>query len=114
MIDVLKSIVNYEALGMIESFKGTCFGHAFSKACKHSTFNERVCKGIRYVSIKTFQIDLQKCITWPKKSRKCKLEWMKVCITIGFRIGKLNTLVKTRYQMKVSYSISKKISFTRF
>jgi hypothetical protein len=27
----LKSVVNYEVLGLEESFNGTCFGHAFSK-----------------------------------------------------------------------------------
>jgi hypothetical protein len=70
MIDVLKSITNYETLGVIESFKDTCFGHAFSKACQHSTYDEKVCKGLRYVSINSIQIYLQKCITWPKKSRK--------------------------------------------
>jgi hypothetical protein len=103
MIDDLKSITNYEALGVIESFKGTCFGHAFSKACRHSTFDEKVCKGLRYVSIKSIQIDLQKCITWPKKSRKGKQEWMKAYITICLRFGKLNTLVKTRYKMQAFY-----------
>jgi hypothetical protein len=42
MIDALKSITNYEALGVIESFKGTCFGHEFSKACQHSHFKTLV------------------------------------------------------------------------
>jgi hypothetical protein len=31
---VLKSIIKYEVLGLDESFHGTCFGHAFSKACQ--------------------------------------------------------------------------------
>ncbi len=26
-------VMNCEVLGMEESFQGTCFGHAFSKAC---------------------------------------------------------------------------------
>jgi len=68
MTNVLKSITNHEALIVIESFKGTCFGYAFSKACQHSTSNEIFCKGFRYVSIEFVQIDLQKCITWHKKS----------------------------------------------
>jgi hypothetical protein len=46
MIDALKLITNYETLGVIKSFKGTCFGHAFSKASQHSTSNEKVCKGL--------------------------------------------------------------------
>jgi hypothetical protein len=66
MTNVLKSIINYETLGVIESFKGTCFGHASFRACQHSTFDEKVCKGLKYVSIKFVQIYLQKCITWPK------------------------------------------------
>ncbi len=35
MISGLKSIVNYESLGLEERFQGTCFGHAFSKACQY-------------------------------------------------------------------------------
>jgi hypothetical protein len=105
MTNVLKLITNYEALVVIESCKGTCFGHAFSKACQHSTFDEKVCKGFRYVSIKFVQIDLQKCITWPKKSRKGKQEWMKAYITICIGLGKLNTPVKTRYKMQAFYFI---------
>jgi hypothetical protein len=33
MIITLKSIANYEALGLEESYQGTCFGHAYSKSC---------------------------------------------------------------------------------
>ncbi len=58
MIVALKSIVNCEALGVTESFQGTCFGHAFSKACQHSTSNQKMCKGFKYVSIKFAQVDL--------------------------------------------------------
>jgi hypothetical protein len=35
MIGVLKYVVNFESLGLEESFQGTCFGHAFSKACQY-------------------------------------------------------------------------------
>jgi len=35
MITVLKVVVNYESFGLEESFKGTCFGHVFSKACQY-------------------------------------------------------------------------------
>ncbi len=31
MNDVLKLVVNCEALGLEESYKGTCFWHSFSK-----------------------------------------------------------------------------------
>jgi hypothetical protein len=33
MITALKAIVTCESLGLEESFQGTCFRHAFSKAC---------------------------------------------------------------------------------
>jgi hypothetical protein len=33
MTITLKSVVNYEALGLEESYQGTCFGHAYSKSC---------------------------------------------------------------------------------
>jgi len=50
MIIALKWVVDYEVLGVNESFQNTHFGHPFSKA---STFDERVCKGFIYVSIKS-------------------------------------------------------------
>jgi len=37
---------------------------------KYATIDEFFCKGLRYVSIKVAQGDLQKFITWPKKSGK--------------------------------------------
>ncbi len=70
MITALKSIVRCDMLGLEESFHGTCVGHAFSKGCWYATIKEKVCKDLRYVSIKFVEADLQKCITWPKKSRK--------------------------------------------
>ncbi len=48
----LKSIVNCKILGLKESFKETCFGHAFFKARQYITTHENVCKGFKYVSIK--------------------------------------------------------------
>jgi hypothetical protein len=44
-----------ETLGLQESFNGTCFGPAFSKTCQYVTTNEKVCKNLSYVSIKTTQ-----------------------------------------------------------
>jgi hypothetical protein len=34
MIVTLEFVVNYEILGLDESFQDTCFGHAFFKACQ--------------------------------------------------------------------------------
>jgi hypothetical protein len=42
MIVVSKLVVNYETLNVIESFLGTCFRHAFSKACQHSVYDKRM------------------------------------------------------------------------
>jgi hypothetical protein len=95
-----KLVVNYEAWSMIQSFIGTCFRHAFSKAFQHSTYDERVSKGIKYVSIKLVQVNLQKCITWPKKSKKGKHEWIKVYITTNLKPIKLNRQIKINIKYK--------------
>ncbi len=57
-ISVLKFVVNCESFGIEESLHGTCFGHAFSKACQYGTAEEKNCKNLKYVSIKFAQIDL--------------------------------------------------------
>jgi hypothetical protein len=67
MTIALKSIVKCEIFGLDESFQGACFGHVFSKACQYVTTNEKVCKNLKLVSIKSTQLDLQRCITWPKR-----------------------------------------------
>jgi len=52
MTTILKFVVNCEGLGLEESFNGTCFGHAFSKTCQYVIAENRVCKNLKYVSIK--------------------------------------------------------------
>jgi len=69
-----KFVMNYEVFGLEESFQGTCFGHAFSKAYQYGTIEKKNCKNLKHISIKSTQFDLQKCITWPKKSKKGKHE----------------------------------------
>jgi hypothetical protein len=91
MIAISKLVVNYEMFIMIETFLSTCFRHAFSKACQHSTYDERMSKGLKCVSIKLAQANLQKCITYLKKSKKGKHEWMKTYIITNLRHIKLNT-----------------------
>ncbi len=49
----LKSIVECEILGLVESFQGTCFGHAFSRACQYATTDDKICKNLKYVFIKS-------------------------------------------------------------
>ncbi len=53
-------------------------------------------KDLNYDSIKSVQVDLQKCITWPKKFGKGRQEWNKVCVETNIHPKKLNTLVKTK------------------
>jgi hypothetical protein len=59
MIIDLKSIISCDVLGLEKSFQGICFGHAFSKACQYVTTDEKLCKDLSYVSIKTAQRDLE-------------------------------------------------------
>jgi hypothetical protein len=66
----LKSVVSCDVLGLEESFQSTCFGHAFLKVCWYVIVDEKVCKGLWYISIKVAQGDLWKCIIWPKKIKK--------------------------------------------
>jgi len=96
MTTTLKSIVSYESLSMTECFQGTYFEHACSKAYQYAIVEEIVSRGLKYVSLKFAQTNLQKCITWPKQSKKGKDEWMKAYITIGFMLKKLNTPLKTK------------------
>ncbi len=51
----LKAIVNYKSFGLEKGFHGICFGHAFSKACQYGIVEEKVCKDLKYVSIKSAQ-----------------------------------------------------------
>jgi len=63
LTNALTSVLKCETLGLEESFQGTCFGHVFSKACQYATIDDKVCKNLKYVSIKYAQIDLHKWIT---------------------------------------------------
>jgi hypothetical protein len=95
-IIVLKSVVNCGILGLVESYQGTCFGHAFSKAYQYGTIDDFFCKELTYDCIKIAQKDLQKCITWPKQSKEGGQQWTKTCVEFGLAPRKLNTLVKTK------------------
>jgi hypothetical protein len=70
MTTILKFVVNCEVLGMEKNFQGTCFGDTFFKACQYGTIQFSFCKNLKHISIKSTQFDLQKCKTWPKKSKK--------------------------------------------
>jgi hypothetical protein len=51
MTFALKLVLNCETLGVMKSFQGTCFAHAFFKACQYTTIEERIFRGLKYVSI---------------------------------------------------------------
>jgi hypothetical protein len=52
MTIALKSCVSCEPLGLEKSFQQICFVHDFSKACQYGITKEKVCKNLKYVSIK--------------------------------------------------------------
>ncbi len=96
MTIALKFVVKYEVLGLDENFQGSCFGHVFAKACQYANINEKVCRNLKFVSIKSAQSDLKKCITWPKFFGKGRQEINKACSKSNFPPRKLKTLMKTR------------------
>jgi hypothetical protein len=51
LTSVLEFVVKCEALGFEENFKGTYFGHVFSKAYQYATIDEKVCRSLKYISI---------------------------------------------------------------
>jgi hypothetical protein len=51
MTSAFKFVMKCEALGLEESFQGTCFGHVFSKAYQYATNDEKNCMGLKYISI---------------------------------------------------------------
>ncbi len=70
MIIALKFVMNCDVLGLKENFQGNYFVHVFYKACQYATMNDKVYKGLKYVSIKVAPKKLQTCIIWPKKQEK--------------------------------------------
>jgi hypothetical protein len=65
MTNALKLVVSCESFGLEKNFKDL-FWPCFSKAYQYGTTNEKVCRNLKYISIKFAQVDIQKCITWPK------------------------------------------------
>jgi hypothetical protein len=102
MTFIARSIVNCDILRLKESFNGNCFGHVLSMGCQYGIIEEKVCKNMKFVLIKNAQFDIQKCITWLKKSSKGKQKWNKACMDVGIQPRKLNTLLKTRLVFNVN------------
>jgi len=53
LTNTLKFVVKCETLGLKKSFQGTYFSHVFSKACQYVKIDDKVCKNLKYVSIKS-------------------------------------------------------------
>jgi hypothetical protein len=71
--------------------------HALSMCFpKHANMGQQRNKNLNYVSIKVVQSNVQKCITWPKKSRKGRQKWNKTCMDFEIFPRKLNTLVNIK------------------
>jgi hypothetical protein len=64
MTIAFKYVVNCEILGLEENFNGTCFGNLFSKTSQYATFEEKVCKDLKIVSIKSVEFEI-----WKGKTR---------------------------------------------
>ncbi len=64
MTIALKLVISCEYFSLKENFQGTCFGHVFSKAYKYGIVKEKVYNNLKYVFIKSIQVNLQKCVTW--------------------------------------------------
>jgi len=72
-----------------------------SKACQYATNDDKIYVGLRNVNVKKAQSELQKTITWTKKSGKGRQEWEWACFESGMRHRKLKTHVKTKFANKV-------------
>jgi hypothetical protein len=71
---------------MLGPFDKSChFGHALSKGYQYANLNDKVAHGFTYAYLKCFQVNIQKCIPWPKKFGKWKQVWDKTCIDFGLK-----------------------------
>lgn len=68
----LKFVMRCEFPSLDESYQSTYFNYGFSKACQYVIINKKVYKNLRFVSVKSTQSYLQKCITCLQKFRKDK------------------------------------------
>ncbi len=84
MATTLKSIVSCDILGLEEIFQGTCFGHAFSKACQHATIEG---KSLQRFTICVDQICSKRFVKMNNLAKKIgnnRQEWEKACVNLGF------------------------------
>jgi hypothetical protein len=60
--------------------KELVLGMHFLKHVNMPQWMKKIYKGLKYVLIKATQWGFQKCVTWPKKSRKRRQEWNEPCV----------------------------------
>jgi hypothetical protein len=96
MTTTLKSIMRCEVLGLDENFQNTCFGIFFSKVCQYVIIDEKVCQNLKFISLKSAQLDFKKCITCFCFFEKGRHECNKACLNLNVHPRKLNILLKTR------------------
>ncbi len=82
MATTMCSIIDCHYLKLQRVYEGMCLGHIMFKACQYAINDEKVIVGLKQVDVKATQGNLQKIITWTKKSRKERQEWEKAC---GFK-----------------------------
>jgi hypothetical protein len=109
--------INYKLwnIGLENFFEGTCFGHAFSKACFSKTclvcYNGwKMSKGLRYVFIEVAH-EIYKNVSLG--ANKCRQEWNKACVNSNFSPRKVNMLMKIRH-LKICIEKNILISFWVF
>jgi hypothetical protein len=64
-------------------------------------YSWKVCKNIKFISIKSAQSNLYQCITKLKKSKKSKQEWNEACINSNIHPRKLNIPMKTTWKVDI-------------
>ncbi len=77
------------------------FGEIMFKACQYAINDEKMITSLKQVNVKVAQGNLQKIITWTKKSGKGRQEWERACVERRLWLQKLKTPVKTRFVSKV-------------
>ncbi len=88
MISTLMFVVSYDIMGLEKVSMEVVWILFFSKACYYGTTKEKVCKDMRFISIKNVHY-------LAKKSSKGKQKWNKAHTDVRIHPKKLNTPIKT-------------------
>jgi hypothetical protein len=94
-------MVNCAPLKLVAPWQGSCFGHAFSKACQYACNDATICLGFWEVNLKATQSTLQKIIMWIKNFGKGRSEWKRACVDASLHHRKLKTPMKTKFTNKI-------------